>query len=104
MNCRKKNYEVGDLVTVRHCWGGYQLPIGLLEGASVKVISKEIGHTWVEFNSKKFVVPVACIESGWQYRFDGKWRDESDPAVIARLATQPKRHVSSKRAIHEPMI
>jgi len=97
MNCRKKNYEIGDLVRVRHCWGGYQLPVGLEEGASVRVVAKEVGFICAEREGHKFIVSMACIESGWEYRLDGKWRDESDPAVLAQLAQQCKRVNTSER-------
>ena len=82
MMCRKKEYKVGDSVTVRHCFGGYQLPTELPEGITVIVVSREIGCDRVEFNGREFTVSIACIESGWEYRLNGKWRDESDPLVL----------------------
>jgi hypothetical protein len=85
MICRKKTYRVGDAAIVRHCWGGYRLPAGLPDGASVKVLSIEIGYVYVEYECRCFMVSMACVESGWEYRLQGKWRDETDPLIATQL-------------------
>jgi len=66
MMCRKKNYEVGDAVTVNSCAGGYPLPPGLPEGAEVRVVWKDIGYDFVEFQGREYTVFMACVESGWE--------------------------------------
>jgi len=85
MICRKKDYRVGDSVTVRNCWGGYRLPTGLPEGTIVRVVEREGDRDRVEFNGKHFAVFIACIETGWEYRFKGKWRDACDPVISEHL-------------------
>ena len=87
MICRKKSYKEGDSVTVRHCFGGYQLPADLADGMIVTVVSRDIGCDRVKFDGREFTVSIACIESGWEYRINGKWRDENDPLVLKQ---QPK--------------
>jgi hypothetical protein len=91
MICRKKNYIIGDSVVVKHCWGGYQLPSDLPEGVTVKVVGREIGCALVQFQGKQFTVFIACVESGWEYRINGKWRDESDPLIAGRFQKEKTR-------------
>jgi len=54
-------YYVGSWVKVKHCQP-YELPQGLPEGASVKVIKKDIGSRIVEYRRKQFEIPMACID------------------------------------------
>ena len=48
-------------------------PIGRAEGPR---------YDRVELNGREFTVSMACIESGWEYRLNGKWREENDPLVL----------------------
>jgi hypothetical protein len=96
MTCRKKDYGIGDSVKVRNCWGGYRLPIGLPEGTSVRVVAREGDRDRVEFRGRPFSVSVACIESGWEYRVKGKWRDERDPLVSMELRNHTRRPQKTK--------
>lgn len=85
MICRKKDYQIGDSVTVVNCWGGYRLPNEVPEGSIVTVVGREAGRARIAFQEKQFDVSEACVVSGWEYRFNGKWRDESDTAIRAQL-------------------
>jgi hypothetical protein len=88
MICRKKSYKIGDSIVVKHCLGGYQLPTGLLEGVTVVVMGMEVGYSHVEFQGRQFVVSNACVDSGWEYRLNGKWRDEFDPLVTMEKSSR----------------
>lgn len=88
MICRKKDYKIGDSVTAVNCWGGYRLPNEVPEGTTVKVVGRESGYTQFIFQEKQFVVSEACIVSGWEYRFNGKWRDENDAIIKAQIQDQ----------------
>lgn len=93
MICRKKNYQIGDSVIVVNCWGGYRLPNEIPEGTTVKVVGREAGYAQIAFQGRQFIVSEACIVSGWEYRFNGKWRDESD--IVIKSQFQDQRAVFS---------
>jgi len=88
MICRKKNYQIGDSVIVVNCWGGYRLPNEIPEGTTVTVIGREAGYARIVFQERQFIVSEACIVSGWEYRYNGKWRDENDSAISAQCQEQ----------------
>jgi hypothetical protein len=46
--------------------GGYRLPNGLPEGAQVVVIAFASGLRVVEFEGRRFEVPMACVNSGFR--------------------------------------
>lgn len=83
MICRKKDYHIGDFVTAVNCFGGYRLPNEVPEGATVKLLGREAGYAQIGFQEKQFIVSEACIVSGWEYKLNGRWRDESDAVVSA---------------------
>lgn len=58
---RERPYYVGSWVKVKRCQP-YELPEGLPEGASVKVIKMETGQRTVEYRRKPFTIPLACID------------------------------------------
>ena len=88
MICRKKEYRTGDLVTVTHCWGGYRLPIDLPDGETVKILWREAGNALVSYQGKQFTISTANVESGWEYRFKGQWRDETDPLLNGQIKNE----------------
>ncbi|HHY86042.1 MAG TPA: hypothetical protein GYA07_11015 [Verrucomicrobia bacterium] len=59
---KKVNY-IGKKATVRSCFGGYSLPDGLPEGATVEIVGFDIGCFDVRFGRKTFRVPMACVEN-----------------------------------------
>lgn len=71
--------------------GGYQLPFGLPEGAKVKIVGRNVGYDDVEFEKQPFTVSMACVESGWEFRVNGKWRDEHDPLLQPENSRQCRR-------------
>ena len=91
MICRKKEYQIGELVTVTHCWGGYRLPPALPDGAAVKILGREPGQTTVVYQGEQFVVSTANIKSGWEYRLKGVWRDESDPLIANEVQNKKSK-------------
>ena len=61
----EKPYQAGDLVKVKAMDPPvYQLPDGLPNGATVKVLRKDIGYTDVEFEGKAYRVPMVLIDNG----------------------------------------
>lgn len=52
---------IGRTVTVKHCHGGYRLPDGLPEFATVKIVAQDIGYFDVEFEGKRFSIAMACV-------------------------------------------
>jgi hypothetical protein len=56
---RQKPYRIGDLVKVKHVHGGYPLPAGLPEGATVRVLAFDIGYRDVEYQGQVFHVAMA---------------------------------------------
>ncbi|MBI1178467.1 hypothetical protein GC207_13615 [bacterium] len=53
-------YYVESWAKVKKCQL-YELPEGLPDGASTKVISKDIGSR-IEYRRKRFEIPMACID------------------------------------------
>lgn len=92
MICRKKEYQIGDLVTMTHCWGGYRLPPALPDGSVVEVLERQAGQATVVYQGRKFVVSAANIESGWEYRYKGAWRDETDPLITMEVPSKKAKH------------
>ncbi len=98
MKCRKKQFTVGDNVFVRHCLGGYRLPGELSDGDSVKVLQIEPSEVFVEFRGKPYRVSPACVDSGWEYKFQGLWHDETNPLIVsARRKPTRRPGIASKR-------
>ncbi len=61
---RVKNYEVGDLVPVRDCHGGYPLPPVLPQGAAVRVLEFVHAYRIVEWEGWQFKVYMANLQPG----------------------------------------
>jgi hypothetical protein len=62
MRKKRINY-VGKTAVVRSGFDGYELPDGLPEGATVKIVGFDIGNFTVEFDGTIFTVPMACVEN-----------------------------------------
>lgn len=62
MTKKRINY-VGKVAVVRSSFDGYELPDGLPEGSTVRIIGFDIGHFTVEFESRAFTIPMACVEN-----------------------------------------
>ena len=62
MKRRRINY-VGKSARVRSAFDGYQLPEGLPEGATVKIVGFDIGNFEVQYAGKTFRIPMACVEN-----------------------------------------
>ena len=58
---QERPYHVGSWVKVKRSQP-YELPDGLPEGASVKVVKIETGSRTVEYRRKEFRIPMACID------------------------------------------
>ena len=91
--CRQKTYGIGSLVKVKHCTGAYRLPLGLPEGAIVRVDSTDTGYIKVQLGRQQFTVSMACVDSGWEFLFRGRWYDERDPLIV-KLRSKGKRRVA----------
>ena len=86
MQCQSKRFRPGHLVKVHPCHGGYALPDGLPNGATVKVLASDHGSIDVHFDGNKFTVSLACIDSGYLYELrPGVWLDEADPRIQAAI-------------------
>ena len=59
---RRINY-VGKLARIRSAFGGYQLPEGLPEGITVKIVGFDIGCFDVEYQGRTYRVPMVCVEN-----------------------------------------
>ena len=59
---RRINY-VGKLAKVRSSFGSQQLPEGLLEGSTVKIVGFDIGHFDVEHQGRTFRISMTCVEN-----------------------------------------
>lgn len=57
----------------------------------MQVIGRETGLNHVEFQGRQFTVFMACVDSGWEYRVNGKWRDETDPLIAERIHKDKRR-------------
>jgi len=68
-NVRNEDEESGRPLTgtVKNALGGYVLPAGLPEGATVKIVRFSTGYFDVEFDQKRFEVPIACMDH------EGRW-------------------------------
>jgi len=56
-------YDVGDVIRVRPCQGGYELPAGLPSGALVKIVECLVGYYRVEYKGQAFTVAFPCVET-----------------------------------------
>lgn len=56
------NY-IGKMARVRSSYGGEQLPEGLPEGATVRIVAFAIGNFEVEHEGRVFNVPMVCVEN-----------------------------------------
>ena len=57
-------------------------------------MDQDVGYDLVEFEGRPYSVFMACVESGWEYEFLGRWRDEADltsavDSVIPMTHPQP---------------
>lgn len=52
----------GHVVRVIHCFGGYELPDGLPDGALVKVVACDIGYFEVEHAEQQYTIAMACVD------------------------------------------
>ncbi len=51
----------GQRVRVRHCFGAYQLPDGLPEGAEVRLEAFQPGYWTVSYNGGHYRVAMPCV-------------------------------------------
>jgi hypothetical protein len=94
MMCRQKTYGTSSFVKAKHCAGAYRLPLGLPNGAIVRVVSTGTGYIKVQLGRKRFTVSMACVDSGWEFLFRGRWYDERDPLIV-RLRSKAKRRAAA---------
>jgi hypothetical protein len=59
---RRINY-VGKVARVRSDYDGHPLPEGLPEGATVRIVSFDIGHFDVEYKGRRFKISMVCVEN-----------------------------------------
>jgi hypothetical protein len=59
---RRINY-VGRMAKIRSCFEDYQLPEGLPEGATVRIVGFDIGHFDVEHEGRTFRISMVCVEN-----------------------------------------
>ena len=65
----KKQYGIGDFVKVKAIDPPvYSLPDGLPDGATVKVVRRDIGYDDVEYEGKVYEVSMVLIDSGYYFR------------------------------------
>jgi hypothetical protein len=56
----------------------YQLPKGLREGDTVKLISFDHGFWIVEKDGAQYQVFIIRVDSGWEYQLGGRWLPADD--------------------------
>ncbi len=59
---RRINY-VGKMAKIRSGVGGYELPEGLPEGSTVRIVGFDIGHFEVEHEGRTYTISMACVEN-----------------------------------------
>jgi hypothetical protein len=62
INRRRINY-VGKVAKVRSCFDSAQLPEGLPEGSTVRIVGFDFGHFDVEFRGRHFRISMSCVEN-----------------------------------------
>lgn len=62
-NSRKRIDYIGKFARVRSSFEDSQLPDGLPEGATVKIVGFDIGHFDVEHRGRKFKISMSCVEN-----------------------------------------
>jgi len=63
----KKPYHPGDMVKVKAMTPPcYALPDGLPDGATVKVLNRDIGYDDVEYEGKVYCVSMTLVDSGYE--------------------------------------
>jgi len=60
---KKRINYVGKLAKVRSAFGGQELPEGLPEGCTVRIVGFDIGHFEVEHEGRTFKVSMTCVEN-----------------------------------------
>jgi hypothetical protein len=83
MTCKEKPYSVGDMVRVRFVTS-HPLPDGLPAGALVKVLEMDTGRRDVEYQGKRFSLPMVNVFAGMLYEVEGKWLEANHPAVLRK--------------------
>jgi hypothetical protein len=69
----EKPYKVGDMVKVKAMDPPvYQLPEGLPDGATARVLRKDVGYTNIEYEGKEYRVPMVLIENDMVKTLDGE--------------------------------
>jgi hypothetical protein len=87
MKARIKPHNRGDLVKVRSL-PQYPLPLGLSESEEVVIQEIRQGIRVVaDRGGTLHELPVVCVVSGLEYRYNEEWLPPSHPAVERRLAT-----------------
>ncbi|MBC8095674.1 MAG: hypothetical protein H7Y43_07665 [Akkermansiaceae bacterium] len=59
-NKKRINY-VGKVAKVRSGFDGYELPEGLPEGSTVRIVSFDIGHFEVEHEGQTYKISMTCV-------------------------------------------
>ena len=60
---RKRINYIEKMAKVRSGIGGYELPDGLPEGATVRIVGFDIGHFEVEYEGQRFKISMTCVEN-----------------------------------------
>jgi hypothetical protein len=99
MECREKCKKPGAVFPVRDGFH-YALPSGLKDGTLVKLLRFERGYWVVEVNGKQFTVFTTRIDSGFEYKLEGKWLSATDPRVIARKEAETLVNSPAYSCVH----
>lgn len=87
MNARIKPQQPGDRVQVRSL-PQYPLPIGLREREEVTIQEIRQGIRVVaDPRGQLHELPMVCVDSGYEYRYQDQWLPPSHPIIAQRLAT-----------------
>lgn len=65
MMVRQKHYGLGSKVRIKAVLS-YNLPEGLEDGMEVRVVGMETGYRTVRIGSRRWKVPMVCIDSGYE--------------------------------------
>lgn len=87
---RVKRTKIGQVVPLKQCEFGYQLPSDLEPGTLATVLGFEPGRVIVRIGNAERNLAIQNIDAGHEYQLGGRWYDETHPITQAWLRGREK--------------
>jgi hypothetical protein len=87
---RVKRAKPGQVLQLKQCEFGYQLPADLEPGTLATVVGFRPGRVIVRVGDQERNLAIQNIDSGHEYQLGGRWYDEKHPITQAWLRGRKK--------------